>query len=788
MEVMKLKDALKNNILLFDGAMGTELNKYGLLTGESPEIFNITHPEIIREIHKKYIDAGCDIVTANTFGANEYKLSGSNVEDVVLAAVKNAREAGAKYVALDVGPIGELLAPMGTLSFERAYEIFKRQILAGISAGVDLILIETISDLYEAKAAILAAKENCNLPVICTMTFEQGGRTFLGTDAITAAITLSSLGVDAAGVNCSLGPKELLPVVKIFTEYADCPIIVQPNAGLPRIEGDTAIYDITPSEFVKPIMEMADMGVTIFGGCCGTDPEFIREIRKNIVNRNPVKRNIKAVTAAASGRQTVILDNRTTVIGERINPTGKKKLKEALREQRIDYIIGEALDQTQAGADILDINVGLPEIDETKTIQRVIKEVQAVTSLPLQIDSSDAKAIEAGARIYNGRPIINSVNGKSEVMDLIFPIAKKYGALVVGLTLDENGIPNTAEGRFEIAERIIKRAAEYGIKKEDILIDCLVLTASAQQKEVMETLKAIKLVKSKLGVKTILGVSNVSFGLPNRTLINSTFLAAALGAGLDAPIINPLSAEIMAVIDTFKLLNNEDVDGVNFIKKHSESEVKPSYSSTQIGLFEAIVQGRREEAAIKTKELLKEKSPLQIINEYFIPALNYVGDNFEKNIIFLPQLIQSAEAVKSSFEVLNEKVTLNDNKGDKTQKILLATVKGDIHDIGKNIVKMLLQSYNYDVIDMGRDVDPALIVERVKSDNIQLVGLSALMTTTVKSMKTTIEALKNAGLSCKTVVGGAVLTEEYAKMVGADFYAKDAMETVRIANSFFNRK
>ncbi|GAA0181368.1 homocysteine S-methyltransferase family protein [Clostridium sediminicola] len=785
---MDFKKYLNENFVVFDGAMGTMLQNSGLKLGDIPEIYNITHPKIIRNIHKRYIEAGADVVTTNTFQANELKLGECpySLEEVIESGVKLAKESGAKWVALDIGPLGQLMEPMGTISFGRAYEIFKRQIVAGVKAGADIILIETISDLYEAKAAVLAAKENSSLPILCTMTFQEDGRTFIGNDPKTAIITLQGLGIDGFGINCSLGPKEIIPLVNEILQYSKVPVMIQPNAGLPQIKDECTIYDISPSEFANNMKIMVENGVRILGGCCGTSPEFIMKISNIVHGVKIIKTHPKGVTAVTSGNKTVILDGKKTIIGERINPTGKKKLKEALKSRNMEYILNEAINQTNAGADILDINVGLPEINEVEVIKNVIYEVQSIINLPLQIDSASSSAIEAAVRIYNGKPIINSVNGKEEVMDSIFPIVKKYGASIIGLTLDKNGIPSSAEERFRIAERIVKRAKEFGIPREDILIDCLVLTASAQQCEVIETLKAIKLVKEKLKVKTVLGISNVSFGLPERELLNSTFLAAAFGAGLDAPILNPMSKEIMNTVNAFKVLYNEDKDAKRFIENYGDTKAnREEKVKVNKDLKDIIIEGRKEEAALITKELLKEKNPMEIINEYFVPALDVVGEKFDKGKIFLPQLLKSAETVKSAFKIIKELEIYSNDKKVSKGKIILATVKGDIHDIGKNIVKMMLENYGFDIIDLGKDVPIEEVVRVAKEKNIKLVGLSALMTTTVKNMEKTIRALRDEKINCKVMVGGAVLTKEYAEMIGADYYAKDARESVKIANMFF---
>ena len=778
----------EKEFLLFDGGMGTMLQKRGLKTGEQPDMLNLTSPDTVRSIHSEYVKAGADVITANTFSSNRYKLQGkAGVDEVIGAGIRLAKEAGAKYTALDISQIGILTEPVGTLTFEEAYDMFRESVKAGVKHGADIILIETMSDLLETKAALLAAKENSELPVFVTMTLGEDGRTFLGTDAKTLALTLSALGASAVGLNCSLGPKEMLPFVKEITEYATVPVIVQPNAGMPKyVDGET-IYTVDKYEFAENVSKMLDMGVSIIGGCCGTTPEYITELKKLIDQRKPKARKIVRRTAFTSSQNTVILDNSTAVIGERINPTGKKRLKEALRTKDYGYIMSEAISQTEHGADILDVNAGLPEIDEKETLVKLVKEIQAVTPLPLQIDSSDEKAVEAACRVYNGKPIINSVNGKKDSLEKILPIAKKYGAAVVGLTLDENGIPDTAAGRVKIAEKIVNEAEKYGIAKEDILIDCLVLTASTNQRMVMETLSAIKEVKRTLGVKTVLGVSNVSFGLPDRELINSAFLAAAFGAGLDMPILNPLSEKYMDIVNAFKVLNNEDENSEKFIAAYAEKTAvaAPVKKDDEMSMEEIIISGRKNQAADKTKELLKDKNPIEIINDYFIPALDKVGEKYEKGEFFLPQLMSSAETVKVGFDVLKEACPADES--NEKGKIILATVKGDIHDIGKNIVKMLLENYGYKVIDLGRDVNIETVVDTAKKENIKLIGLSALMTTTVKNMALTIEEVRRANIDCKIMVGGAVLNEEYAETVGADYYAKDAAQSAKIAAEVFGK-
>lgn len=770
-----------NNFLLFDGAMGTMLQKAGLKAGELPELLNLNAPETILNIHKEYLNAGADIITANTFGANRHKMKDSEtVKKVIKSGIDIAKQSGAKYVALDIGPTGAMLKPIGTMDFDTAYDIFKEQVLAGKDA--DIILIETMSDLLEMKAAVLAAKENSNLPVFATMTYTDNGRTFLGTDPTSATITLCSLGVDAVGVNCSLGPKELKNVVTEILAVSTKPVIVQANAGLPEIIDGKTTFPVNPKEYAMYISELADMGVSVIGGCCGTSPEYIAEIKSALKEKKPIQPQKKSYTSFTSNSKTVFLDNNIALIGERINPTGKKKIKEALREHNHEYIISEAVMQEECGADILDVNAGLPEIDERATLKELVTELQGVTTLPLQIDSTDPQAIEEAIRVYSGKPIINSVNGKKESMDSIFPIVKKYGAAVVALTLDENGIPDNAEDRFKIAEKIINTAKEYGIPKTDILIDCLVLSASTNQEMVLETTKAITLVKSRLGVKTVLGVSNVSFGLPSRDIINSTFLAVAFGAGLDMPIMNPMSEEYMKIISAFKVLNGEDKSSEKFIKKYSSDESKPISTPEKTDITEAIIKGRKDIIHDLVVEYLKSHDAMDVINKKFIPALDVVGDKFEKGSIFLPQLMTSAETVKIGFDVIKNLPGDNSPKGDS---ILIATVKGDIHDIGKNIVKMLLENYGYNVIDLGKDVEPQIICDTAKKLNVKLVGLSALMTTTLKYMEETITLLRNNNIDCKIMVGGAVLNKNYAEMVGADYYAKDAAEAAKIAASVF---
>ena len=783
-----LQNRLGKELLIFDGAMGTQLQNAGLSAGDIPEELNIDRPDLLRSIHKNYLKAGADFITTNTFGCNRLKMEEAKYEakDMLLAAVENARvartEAGREddsYIVLDIGPIGQLLEPMGTLTFDEAYDIILEQVET-VKDQVDLVLFETMSDLYEVKAGVLAVKEHTDLPVFVTMTFEQNGRTLSGNDPETFINVAEGLGVDALGVNCSLGPDELKPIIDEILEKASIPVMLQPNAGLPCLEHGETHYHVTPEEYVESMKDYMARGAAIVGGCCGTTPEFIGKLAE-AAPKAVAERTVEKKTRVSSQTQTVTFGDHVIVCGERLNPTGKKKMKKALLEERYDELVVEAVKQVEAGAEVLDVNVGLPGIDEPETMKRVVRLLQEVVTLPLQIDSSEADAIENACRYYNGKPLINSVNGKDEVMEKIFPIAKKYGGVVIGLTL-EDGIPLKAEERFEIAKKIVNKAAEYGIGKENIIIDCLTLTASAQQKEVKETLRAIKMVKKELGVHTVLGVSNVSFGLPNRPLLNRTFLALAMEAGLDLPIINPLDAELMGTIDAFHVLFYKDVDSQTYIKNQSkDKETKPAAAAatTNFTLKDVIIHGLKDEVEKVTKEELKDKEALTVINEVIIPALNIVGKDYETGKIFLPQLIQSAETTKKAFEVVKETFSAND--GEEKGPIIIATVEGDIHDIGKNIVKTLLENYGYDVLDLGRDVPAETVVKAAQEHGVRLVGLSALMTTTLGSMEETICALRRAGLSCRVMVGGAVLTPEYAMHIGADYYAKDAKQSVDIA-------
>ncbi len=776
---MNFKQLLEKDFIFLDGAMGTMLQASGLEVGGIPELLNLTNPELIQSIHKKYIEAGSDIVYANTFGANSYKLHGENVEKVIPTAIENAKKTcGEKaLVALDIGPIGQLLEPSGTLKFEQAYEIFKQQIIAGKNA--DLIVFETMTDLYELKAAVLAAKENSDLPILCTMTFEENLRTFTGCSISSMALTLNGLGVDAIGINCSLGPKQLVPLCDELLKWTDLPVILKPNAGLP--DPVTNEYNVSPQEFAREIRLAAEHGVKFFGGCCGTNPEYISAVKQELADVKPERIACEKQAAVCSPSNTVVI-NQTRIIGERINPTGKKLFKEALKNNDMGYILNQAIEQVKAGADILDVNVGLPEIDEKAMMIKTIKEIQSITDVPLQIDSTIPEVLEVALRVYNGKPIVNSVNGEEKSLESVLPLVKKYGAAVVGLTLDQNGIPSKAEERFAIAEKILNRALEYGIPKEDVYIDCLTLTASAEQEAVMETLKALKMVKEKLGLKTVLGVSNISFGLPNRPLINQNFLTMAMTYGLDLPIINPNIDAMTGAVRAFKLLTNIDKNSVEFISAYNNTTltVQP-VQNNNITLGYAIENGLKEASAEATSKLLETTDSMTIVNETLIPALDRAGEQFEKGKIFLPQLILTAGAAQAAFAVIREKMLSSDSQPVSKGKIVLATVKGDIHDIGKNIVKVLLENYGYEVIDLGKDVPCEDVVKVAIEHKVKLVGLSALMTTTLGAMEETIKLLHENNVDCKIVVGGAVLTPEYAAQINADFYAKDAKETVDIA-------
>ena len=775
----------REGFIYLDGGMGTMLQSMGIETEHVPELLNLTAPESIMKIHQMYAESGSDIVYANTFGANCYKLknSGHTVDEVVRAAVSNARRAvgGEVLVALDIGPIGQLLEPAGTLRFEEAYDCYKEIVLAGSDA--DVIVIETMTDLYEVKAAVLAAKENSDKPVLVTMTFEENMRTFTGVSPECMVAVLEGLGVDALGVNCSLGPEELFPVLDKICSLTALPVIAKPNAGLP--DPVTNKFNVGPEEFSASAVKLADAGVTIFGGCCGTTPAHIKAMTEALADRERVAREIVPVSKACSAVNCVVIDQ-PRVIGERINPTGKKRFKEALLANDIDYILGQAVEQIHAGAEILDVNVGLPGIDEKAMMITAVKAIQGICDTPLQLDSTIPEVLEAGLRVYNGKPIVNSVNGEDDSLDTILPLVKKYGASVVGLTLDKGGIPKTAEGRFAIAKKILDRAMEYGIPRQDVFIDCLTLTASAEQDGAMETLTALNRVKNELGLRTVLGVSNISFGLPNRELITRTFLTMALHSGLDLPIINPNIASIIGAVRAYRLLAGIDRDSAEFISVYAQENgapppPKPAVEKGEPDLIYAVENGLKNDAVKAAEAMLGKVDAMEIINNYLIPALDSAGAKFEKGTIFLPQLILTAGAAQACFEIIKEKLSLSSSESVSKGKVVLATVKGDIHDIGKNIVKVLLDSYGFTVIDLGKDVPPETVVKAAIKHQVSLVGLSALMTTTLGSMEETIKLLNEKYPGCKTVVGGAVLTASYAEQIHADFYAKDAKQTVDIA-------
>ncbi|MBQ4644447.1 MAG: homocysteine S-methyltransferase family protein [Clostridia bacterium] len=783
---MTFKEKFGKEILFFDGAMGTMLQKNGLKTGELPENMNITHPDVLLKIHKEYLDAGCNVITTNTFGANSLKFN--NVDEIITSAVSLARKSTENYdrdtfVALGVGPIGRLLEPCGDLPFEQAYELFKEQVIAGENAGADLVLIETMGDLYEIKAAVLAAKENTNLSVLVSMIFDEKGILLTGADIKTAVVTLEGLGVDGIGMNCGLGPDQMLELLKEMKEYSSTPIFIQPNAGLPvSINGKTT-YNVTSEEFAQKQLSILHNGACALGGCCGTTPEHIKamiDLCKNEKISEITKRNY---TAVSSYSKTVMLGEKPVIIGERINPTGKKLLKVALRNNDMDYIYREGVTQTDAGADILDVNVGLPEIDEPTMMVNAVKGLQSILDTPLQIDTSDTVAMEKALRIYNGKPMINSVNGKEESMNSVFPLVKKYGGVVVCLTLDENGIPETVEGRLAIAEKIINKANEFGIEKKDLVFDPLCMTVSTNKDNAKITLECVRRLKNDLGIHTVLGVSNVSFGLPNRELLNSSFFTLAMQNGLSSGIINPKSEMMMNAYYSYCALMGYDNNFENYIG--NVTETKNEVKTDNVDLKTAVIKGLKEQAKQETEKELQSKSPLEIIDGILIPALDIVGKDFENNKVFLPGLLMSAETAGVSFEIIKKHLVKNGTETAKKGKIVIATVKGDIHDIGKNIVKVLLENYGYDVIDLGKDVTPQAIADAVKTHNVKLVGLSALMTTTVPSMAETIKLIKEQTTDVSVMVGGAVLTEEYAEMIGADYYGKDAMSSVRIAEKFF---
>lgn len=789
-------ERLGKELLYFDGGMGTLLQERGLKPGELPETWNLEHADEVTEIHRQYFEAGSDIVLTNTFGANAIKFHNSEYElrEIVTAAVSNVKKAallgvhdGRKvYTALDVGPTGKLLKPMGDLSFEDAYEAFKETMQYGEAAGADLIHIETMSDSYEVKAAVLAAKENTSLPVFATLIFDEKGKLLTGGDVPSVVAMLEGLRVDALGINCGMGPKQMMPILKELVKYTSVPIIVKPNAGLPKQKDGEVYYDVRPEEFAELMKEIVTSGACVIGGCCGTTPEHIRAMVQNTRGMSVIPPVKKDFTIVSSYGQAVILGKKPMIIGERINPTGKKLFKQALKDHDIDYILKEGITQQDKGAHILDVNVGLPDINEVEMMREVVTELQSVSSLPLQIDTVDTQAMEAAMRIYNGKPMINSVNGKQESMDAVFPLIQRYGGVVVGLTLDEEGIPKTAEGRIKVAGKIIEEAKKYGIDKKDIVIDVLTMTISSEADGAKITLDALKGVRETYGVCTVLGVSNISFGLPYRPAINSNFYTMAMQNGLSAGIINPSSEDMMRSYYSFCALMNYDENCEAYIRQYgNQTSSAPVSRKAEITLKEAIEKGLKEEAHHTTRKLLGEMEPLDIINQYLIPALDEVGKGFEKGTVFLPQLLMSADAAKIAFAVLKEQLAKSGDNLQKKNRVILATVKGDIHDIGKNIVKVLMENYSFDVLDLGKDVPPETIVDTAIKEDIRLVGLSALMTTTVVSMEETIRLLRERKPDCKVMVGGAVLNQEYADMIGADFYGKDAMQSVYYAQSVF---
>ena len=808
-DMTELMEEIRKRIVFFDGGTGSLLQANGLKPGELPETWNILHPEIVTKLHYDYLEAGADIVKTNTFGANGLKFNDASeygLDEIVTAAMENAKKAVSKagdkgYIALDIGPTGKLLKPLGDLGFEEAYRLFSDVVAIGAREGADLVLIETMSDSYEVKAAVLAAKENCNLPVFATMIFDSKGKLLTGGTVESTVALLEGLGVDALGINCGLGPVQMKGILAYIMKAASVPVIVNPNAGLPRSEGGRTVYDIDADEFAGTMREIVEMGACVVGGCCGTTPEHIRKtiaLCKDQAARMPEKKNRTVISSYA---QAVEIDKNPVLIGERINPTGKSKFKQALRDHNLEYILREGVAQQDNGAHVLDVNVGLPEIDEAAMMEEVVMELQSIIDLPLQIDTSNIQAMERALRVYNGKPLINSVNGKQEVMEAVFPLVKRYGGVVVALALDEDGIPETADGRLKVAEKIYAKASEYGIERKDIVIDALCMTVSSDSRGAITTLETVRRVRDELGGKTILGVSNISFGLPQREIVNAAFFTMALQNGLNAAIINPNSEAMMRSYYSFRVLADLDPQCSEYISVYSgqvatlgqtvrqgggSGKADGSGTAMSASLAESIERGVKESAHQAVTELLKTLEPLVIINEEMIPALDRVGKGFEKGTVFLPQLLMSAEAAKAAFEVIKEQLAKSGREEEKKGKIILATVKGDIHDIGKNIVKVLLENYGYDVIDLGKDVPPELVVETAVEQAVKLVGLSALMTTTVPSMEETIRQLQKAAPGTKVMVGGAVLTEDYAKTIGADRYCRDAMASVNYAESVFS--
>ncbi len=802
---MKILDYAKDNILFLDGGMGTLLQERGLSAGELPEVWNLTHADVIRDIHRSYFSAGSNVVCANTFGANPLKFSDTELEQIISAALENARVARdmsegchEKFIALDVGPCGKLLKPYGDLDFEDAVALFSKVARLGAKHGAELIFIETMNDSYETKAALLGAKESCDLPIFVSNAYGSDGKLMTGATPEAMCVMLEGLGADAIGANCSLGPAQLAPIIDRLLSVASVPVFIKANAGLPSVKDGKTVFDVSAEDFAKVTADMISRGARMAGGCCGTTPEYISELVGAAKGISPVFVSDKGLTVISSYANAVTFGDAPVLIGERINPTGKKRFKQALVDGDMDYILAEALHEEECGAPVLDVNVGIPDIDERSVLTSAVREIQSVCALPLQIDTSNASAMESALRVYNGKAMINSVNGKEESMRAVFPLAKKYGGVIVALTLDENGIPETAEGRFKIAEKILAVASEYGIKKNDIIFDTLTLTVSADKNAARVTLDALSLISERLGCKTVLGVSNVSFGLPARDLINSVFFASALERGLSAAIMNPYSQEMMKVYYSYRALHGLDEsfsDYIGFSQNYSAqtassaavAEAPKADVKYASALEEAVVRGLKDRASELVLGMLKDTEPLAIVNGHIIPALDKVGKGFEEKTVYLPQLLMSAEAASSAFEKIKSAM-LSDNGADQGNadrlKIIIATVKGDIHDIGKNIVKLLLENYGFNVIDLGRDVSPETIVERAVSEDVSLVGLSALMTTTVPAMEETIALLREKHPKCKVIVGGAVLNQDYADRIGADMYAKDAMEAVRYAEGF----
>ena len=792
---MKLLEMLQNQLVLLDGGMGTLLQDEGLAAGEEPERWNVTRPEVITDIHRAYFDAGSNIVNTNTFGANSLRFADDELKTIIAAAVDNAKKAreqshapGEKFIALDIGPTGRLLKPLGDLDFEEAVRIFAKTVKLGVACGVDLIMIETMNDSYETKAALLAAKENCDLPVFVSNAYSENGKLMTGADPAVMVALLEGMGADAIGVNCSFGPDKLAPVVQEYLRFASIPVLLKPNAGLPRSENGKTVYDIPPAAFAQTVAELVKSGVRIAGGCCGTTPAYIAALKEKLTGLSPLAITPKERTVVTSYAKAVAFGKDPILIGERINPTGKKRFAQFLRDNDINAVLNEGIRQQEAGAAILDVNVGLPELDEPAVLERVVCALQTVTDLPLQIDTSSPVAMERAMRRYNGKPLINSVNGKEESMRTVFPLVKKYGGSVIALTLDENGIPETVEERVAIAGRIIQTAKQYGIEKNDLIFDTLVMAVSAAPDAAKVTLASMSAIRKTFGVHTSLGVSNVSFGLPSRETVNAAFFAAALQNGLSAAIMNPFSEGMMKAYYAARVLMGTDencADYLAFAARFEEQAGKTAPKTETVGtLSDAVVKGLKDHAAALTLEKLKTEDGLTLVNEQIIPALDTVGRDYESGKAYLPQLLMSAEAAKAAFEQIKQHMQ-NESRQSAKCRFVIATVKGDIHDIGKNIVKLLLENYGFEVTDLGKDVPPETVVETVKRLHAPLAGLSALMTTTVPAMEETVQLLKREAPFCKTVVGGAVLTQEYANQIGADQYAKDAMETVRYAEKIW---